>query len=502
MLYFDDFESRLFSYIGTLTDPGVNDPQATNPAGWTASTYQYSATIPHAVTSVAIENGGTNSYEYDLNGNMTCRVENGVSFKQDYNAENRISAIHKMNGDCTTGIATESWLYAYDGMGTRVTTAHYTGVTLDSMTLYYMGGMYEVTGSAVKKYYSIAGQTVAMNDGSGLKYLLTDHLGSTSAVLDSNGSLLSQQRYLPFGEVRSDVGSITQTDFGYTFQRNLTGTGLMDYRARFYSSALGRFVQPDSIIPNPANPQSFNRFSYVYNRPINFSDPSGHDPYWCEGNDLCMYNWLEDHTTAGGDAYFEEYGVTVDPAMPEKAKRKVMEAIYMAGNRFSDVVGGTSAEAFREVYGLNDGDSFRFEFVQRTCEINGATCWGYTPSSNHIQIYETYHGVWNGNPYIASTPFSTGLILHELGHAFNQRLGGAPMAGLAGDLLARPSKDHGFFAGHYVGQYSHDTSQSEIFADMFVGWTIGMWGDNRRGNDRMRYMNDMNTWVLSASQLP
>ncbi len=49
-LYFDDFESRRFSYIGTLTDPGVDDPQATNQAGWFARTYQYSATIPHAVT--------------------------------------------------------------------------------------------------------------------------------------------------------------------------------------------------------------------------------------------------------------------------------------------------------------------------------------------------------------------------------------------------------------------------------------------------------------------
>jgi RHS repeat-associated protein len=287
-VYFDDFESRRFSYIGTLTDPGVDDPQATNAAGWFARTYTYSTTIPHAVTNVTPETGSPDTYQYDANGNMTCRVESGITFKQDYNAENRISAIHKMNGNCSTGTVTESWLYGYDGDGVRVTTAHYAGVTLDSMTLYYMGGMYEVTGSAVKKYYSIAGQTVAMNDGSGLKYLLTDHLGSTSAVVDANGSLLSQQRYLPFGEVRSIPNSpIIQTDFGYTGQRNLSGTGLMDYRARFYSQSLGRFIQPDSIIPNPANPQSWNRYSYVRNNPILFNDPTGHwecdlDPDECE----------------------------------------------------------------------------------------------------------------------------------------------------------------------------------------------------------------------------
>jgi RHS repeat-associated protein len=220
---------------------------------------------------------------------MTCRVESGITFKQDYNAENRISAIHKMNGDCSTGTATESWLYGYDGDGVRVATAHYTGVTLDSMTLYYMGGMYEVTGSAVKKYYSMAGQTVMRDSDDSLKYLLTDHLGSISAVANQAGELLEQQRYLPFGEVRAIPDSpIIATDFGYTFQRNLSGTGLMDYKSRMYSPQLGRFIQPDSIVPYPVFSQSWNRFSYVMNNPINFIDPTGHqncgpDNIYCGG---------------------------------------------------------------------------------------------------------------------------------------------------------------------------------------------------------------------------
>jgi len=50
--------------------------------------------------------------------------------------------------------------------------------------------------------------------------------------------------------------------------------GLMDYKARFYSPILGRFTQPDTIIPG--GPQGLNRYSYVGNRPINFNDPTGH----------------------------------------------------------------------------------------------------------------------------------------------------------------------------------------------------------------------------------
>jgi len=43
-------------------------------------------------------------------------------------------------------------------------------------------------------------------------------------------------------------------------------------------SYLNRFLQPDTIIPDQTNPQSWNRFSYTFNNPIRYSDPSGHCP--------------------------------------------------------------------------------------------------------------------------------------------------------------------------------------------------------------------------------
>ena len=88
-----------------------------------------------------------------------------------------------------------------------------------------------------------------MNDSSSLKYFLTDHLGSVTAVLDASGNVLAQQRYSPFGSVRTDVGSITQTDFSYTGQRSLDAQansfslGLMDYHARFYDEAREHYNQ-------------------------------------------------------------------------------------------------------------------------------------------------------------------------------------------------------------------------------------------------------------------
>ena len=97
-------------------------------------------------------------------------------------------------------------------------------------------------------------------------------------VMDSSGALLSENRYMPFGEVRNISGTtnISETDFGYTGQRDYSGDfGLMDYNARFYSPTLGRFIQADEIVRDAYNPQSWNRYSYVGNNPIKFIDPSG-----------------------------------------------------------------------------------------------------------------------------------------------------------------------------------------------------------------------------------
>src|SRR5690606_15072319 len=199
-----------------------------------------------------------------------CRVEDGVVYIQEYNTENRISSIAKVDGDCTTFTVIESWSYLYDGDGVRVQEDYFVGTTLTSTKKYFFGGMYEThSDSTIIKYYSFNGQTVAMDDGNGLKYFLTDHLGSTVAILDDEGTLIEQQRYLPFGGERTDISlPVISTDFNYTGQRDLDGTGLMDYKFRMYSPLLGRFVSPDNIIPDAANPQDWNRYAYARNNPI------------------------------------------------------------------------------------------------------------------------------------------------------------------------------------------------------------------------------------------
>jgi RHS repeat-associated protein len=213
-------------------------------------------------------------------GKMTCRIEGAETFLQTYNAENRMSGVALAAGDCDTpGDISKVWQFTYDGDGNRVKQI-YTDSIGTLTTYYFAGGSYEIqtdgSTETIRQYYAIAGITVAMRSGTTWTYFLTDHLGSVVATTDSAGAVLSQTRYTEFGEVRTDVGSVTQTDFGYTFQRNIADMGLMDYRARFYSSLLGRFIQPDTLVPGAANPQMLNRYSYTGNNPINFSDPTGH----------------------------------------------------------------------------------------------------------------------------------------------------------------------------------------------------------------------------------
>jgi RHS repeat-associated protein len=53
--------------------------------------------------------------------------------------------------------------------------------------------------------------------------------------------------------------------------------GLLDYNARYYNPRIGKFISADTLVPDPSNPQAFNRYGYAYNNPIRFNDPTGHD---------------------------------------------------------------------------------------------------------------------------------------------------------------------------------------------------------------------------------
>jgi RHS repeat-associated protein len=174
------------------------------------------------------------------------------------------------------------------------------------------------------------------------------------------------------------------TDRLFTGQRFDGTIGLYDYGARFYDPALGRFVQADTIVPNPANPQDLNRYAYVRNNPLRYVDPSGYmalgyDPGWGFGG--CSVNDLACLAAAGAGAYKQAYGVYGYPT-DEK-----LEAACAAGyNPFLDPdYAGASVPAY-EPY---------FDFYYRWAYDTGG--WLPLPSGLRSDVFAYWTFVATGN---------------------------------------------------------------------------------------------------------
>ncbi|SHL17811.1 RHS repeat-associated core domain-containing protein [Desulfatibacillum alkenivorans DSM 16219] len=128
------------------------------------------------------------------------------------------------------------------------------------------------------KYIFGADRRIAkITDGEGIQYFSKDHLGSSTVVTDDSGAVVEQADYRPFGEDRFYTGSVaTPTPYKYTDQELDPSTGLYNYDARHYDPAIGRFISPDSLIPNLYDPQQLNPYAYCRNNPLIYVDPTGH----------------------------------------------------------------------------------------------------------------------------------------------------------------------------------------------------------------------------------
>ena len=122
-------------------------------------------------------------------------------------------------------------------------------------------------------------------------YLHYDHLGSVIAESGGDpadpatyGKILRQFSYDAWGQARdpadwdgppADAPQRAATDRGYTGHQMLDALGLIHMNGRIYDPHLGRFLSPDPLIQSPGNLQSYNRYSYVLNNPLSYTDPSG-----------------------------------------------------------------------------------------------------------------------------------------------------------------------------------------------------------------------------------
>jgi RHS repeat-associated protein len=198
---------------------------------------------------------------YDAAGNVT---NDGNGNQPTYDTENRIST--------DAGVT-----YYYDADGARMEKS--------SGTKYWFGPDGEVltetslTGTINEEYVYFNGQRIARIDrpSGTVNYYFSNHLDSASVITSATGSIQEQTDFYPFGGVAYVSGS-DPNHYKFTGKERDSESGLDNFDFRYYGSSLGRFMTPDDdSAQDAANPQSWNLYSYVMNRPTVATDPDGHD---------------------------------------------------------------------------------------------------------------------------------------------------------------------------------------------------------------------------------
>ena len=205
-------------------------------------------------TEIVNAQAARSTMSYDKDGNMTSMTDATGTTTYTYDTLNRLVAVENK-------AANIHWSCKYDVFGNRVSVTH-NGVTTERM--YLQGSLPSVAAEYVngelKERHIVVGAVriadISRTGGSPVqneetRYYHADLIGSTRLVTDGNGAVISRHAYKAFGETRIAGGSQSSAtaSAGYvgTLGVETDHTGLLFMRNRYYSPALGRFIQMDPI---------------------------------------------------------------------------------------------------------------------------------------------------------------------------------------------------------------------------------------------------------------
>ena len=238
----------------------------------------------------------TSAFHYDNNGNLTSGGGRSIT----YTSYNKPDVITQERGNKRTVVDFD---YTPEHNRLRKTTAVITNPGLPSETSQnyvttYVGGLFDKTvkpdGTEAKFYLYADGDLVAVKTipnntptSARIEYAHVDHLGSIEVFTNSEGNLINdtQTSFDAFGQRRnattwlgSASGDFTSPEpsRGYTGHEQLDGLGLVHMNGRIYDPVIGRFMTADPFIGELYNSQNLNRYSYVFNNPLSYTDPSGY----------------------------------------------------------------------------------------------------------------------------------------------------------------------------------------------------------------------------------
>ena len=252
----------------------------TNKSG--VGAYSYGAK-PHALSAITgTVNGVLNpSFAYDANGNLTSGAGRTLSWTS-----------FNMPASITKGTTTDSFLYGPERQRVKQ-------VSPAATTIYLFSPHYEKvtksSGLVEHKHYLYAGTgliglyTQRSNNVNDTRYFHKDPLGSVSVVTNETGAVVERLSYDAWGKRRNSNGTddpgnsiVPSVNRGYTGHEQLDegGMGLVHMNGRIYDPLVGRVLSADPLVSHPTDSQSFNRYSYVWNNPLKYVDPSGYEPLY------------------------------------------------------------------------------------------------------------------------------------------------------------------------------------------------------------------------------
>jgi len=330
---------------------------------------------------------------YDAGGNLLTNM--GLSFS--YDAENYLKSIPML------GIT-----YLYDGEGRRVAKLNSSG---QASKIYWYGtgsdpldetdGTGATNNGSFFEYSFFNGQRIARRDASNnVDYYYADHLGTSRVVTNAVGTIVDDSDFYPFGGERP-ITSSSGNHYKFTGKERDAESGLDNFGKRYFGSSPGRFMTPDPLLNSghPADPQTWNRYSYVLNNPLRYTDPLGLYVWGnCSGNpDQCK---AEQQRFRDSIAKAQEALKGLDPNSKEaKRLQKILDKLGAEGSGNVKINFGDA--------GKTDGEPNLGRTVGNSITIN----------------YDAVDGVKNGSKLNASeaAALDAGVTTHEGAHA-----GGGP----------------------------------------------------------------------------
>jgi len=231
------------------------------------------------------QTGSTKNIVYDDNGNMTSINNSCGTTTYTWDVRNRLVGISGYTLTLTSTCSSVAAAFKYDALGRRIEK------TINGVTIKYVYDGLDIiqeknaSGTVTVNYIRTLNidEPLARIKSTTIRHYKTDALGSVIGLTDDKGAVKTGYSYDPFGNV-TITGEASDNPFQYTGREN-DGTGLLYYRARYFSPELQHFISEDPI----GLAGGINQYSYVINNPLRYTDPKGLDTAGCDG----VPDWME-----------------------------------------------------------------------------------------------------------------------------------------------------------------------------------------------------------------